>query len=142
MVGVVDFLNLAEVKLYAADGAQITPVAASISTAYAGITATDSAANAIDNNLASICHTAPGDPSPTLTVSYSCPGGKTTAAKVVVHNRDEDCCRYRLTYFSLDFVDASGQVDPQRTFSFAGSGQPVYTVWATCESLLGCSAIV
>jgi hypothetical protein len=118
-------LNLAEVKLYAANGAQITPVAASISTVYDGTT--DGAANTIDNNLATHCHTAWGDTRPMLNVSYSCPGGKTTAARVVVHNRDEDCCRHRLDVFSLDFVDASGQVDPRLTFSFSGS-EPVYTV--------------
>jgi hypothetical protein len=67
-------------------------------------------------------------------VRYDCPGGKTTAARVVVHNRDEDCCRERLNRFSLDFVDASGQVDPQLTFSFSG-GQPVYTVWSRRELL-------
>ena len=139
VAGVVDYLNLAEVKLYAANGAQITPFAVSMSTVYRGIYGS---ANVIDNNLATLGSTDDGDPSPTLTVQYDCPGGKTTAVKVVVHNRDEDCCRYRLNYFSLDIVPRdqvdlpTGAWNLQRTFRFAGS-QPVYTVWAICESLLG-----
>ena len=138
--GVADYLNVAEMYLYDAADARITPLSARLSTTYDY--PTGEAPRCFDGDLTTWCSTLDpyyGDPNPTLTVLYDCPGGKTTAARVVVHNRD-DCCRHRLNFFSLEFVDASGEVDPLLTFSFAGS-EPVFTVWgALCESLQGCSA--
>ncbi len=125
---VADYLTIAEMYLYDAAGARITPLSARLSTT---INLNGIPRHCIDGDLTTWCSTVDDgyDDSPTLTVRYDCPGGKTTAARVVVHNRDEDCCRAALNPFSLDFVDASGQVDPQLTFSFSGS-KPVYTVWS------------
>ena len=125
----VEPLHIGEMYLYAADGSAITPLAATLSTTVAGQNL--AAPNAIDNNTATVAHTAYGDPSPRLTVLYSCPGGKASAAKVVVHNRP-DCCQFRLNFFTLDFLDASGQADPLLSYKFAHSGASI-TVWRVRE---------
>ena len=131
--GQIDFLHIGEIYLYAADGSPITPLAATLSTTYSSSAETFPASNCIDNDTATTCGTfsGSGDPNPRLAVQYNCPGGKTSAAKVVVHNR-ANCCQSRLNLFSLDFVDAAGQADPLLTYKFAGS-QQVYTVWGTRE---------
>jgi hypothetical protein len=126
--GQIDLLNIGELYLYAADGSPITPLAATQSTTFG---AAYVATNVIDNNTATFSHTANGDPSPRLTVLYSCPGGKTSAAKVVVHNRP-DCCQSRLNVFSLDFVNASGQADPLVAYKFVHAGASD-TVWGERE---------
>ncbi len=77
-----------------------------------------------------------------MTVEYSCPGAGITAAKVVVHNR-QDCCQSRLDYYSLFFLDGDGVVDAARTFKFSGS-QLLYTILAPgeCRCAAGAAALV
>ena len=136
--GSATFLNIAEMSLYDAAGAPIAPLAATLSTTYNnGPGSYSPAENCIDGNTTSICSSydpGAGDSSPTLTVRYNCSGGSSTAAKVVVHNRP-DCCQDRLTLFTLDFLNASQQMDAS-SFQFIGA-RGTYTVLGSGAHLPG-----
>ena len=64
------------------------------------------------------CHTEGGDTDPSLTITYSCSPGSTSAAalsRVVVYNR-LSCCQDRITDFQLDFVSANGEIEGSYLF--------------------------
>ena len=126
------FLNVAEIKLYAAGGTQIAPVSVDISSMYNDGSKAYLATNAVDNDPGTFVYTANGDPYPMLTVRYDCPGGNSTADRVVVLNHDDPCCRSWLLFFTLDFLDAGGKADTRLAYEFMET-QPVYTVWGRRE---------
>jgi hypothetical protein len=115
---------VAEIKLYAADGTQIVPLSAHLSSELGP---TYNAAAAVDNNLATGAVTADEDIAPKLTVKYYCPGGQPTANSVLVYRCSPTSCSGYLGLSAMDFVDGSGLADPLLTFELSDE-EPVITV--------------
>ncbi len=110
--GVADFLHVNEIEL-SRDGLRIPTVSIIMSSQYRANGEDLKAANCIDGNKATTCSTYNsgwGDPSPTIRVLYPCPRRITDfGTTVVITNRPGQ--EGRLKPFTLDLVNADGQVD-------------------------------
>lgn len=133
-------LNLAEVQLFDAAGAQVNRSQlffALTSTAlldgaplwadYCNDGDTSTTINGANGVITlQICQSnpAPMDGRPRLSIFYPCAAG---LSKVVVHNRQSDCCSSRIDAFSLDILASSGAVTQTYTFT-GGSNTAAYTI--------------
>jgi hypothetical protein len=115
------FFHVAEVELYDLQNRLIpsSSLGFSLSSTW---DATWAVANCFDGNLATVCSTANGAGNtlnPTLRVTYSCPSGATSLARVVVQNR-RDTAQARIDAFSLNFLSSLGTSD-NPPYAFRGS---------------------
>lgn len=133
-----EYLNLAEIQLFDIVGLQIDrsllKLRLSSTFDWGGLvsltadrcndgavnTATLAAPGVPNPGLGQVCSSADGDPLARLWVTYPCALG---LSKVVVYNRDEDCCRARITRFSLDVTADTGPGADKwnQTFDFDGT---------------------
>jgi hypothetical protein len=118
-----EYLHVAEVELYDSAGTRIT--AGLKATASSTVSSNELAANVLDGNPGTICHTIELDAAAALTVQYRCPGGATTLSRVVITNR-VGCCRDRLNKFRLKFINSGGSED-REAFDFVNS-RASYTI--------------
>jgi hypothetical protein len=89
-------------------------------------------ANCFDGNLATVCSTGQSDTvNPTLRVTYSCPSGATSLARVVVQNR-RDTGQDKINAFSLNFLSSLGTSD-NPPYAFRGSNL-TYIIPGACGS--------
>ncbi len=111
---IVGLLHVNEIELFRDRGhMQIMPVSIIMSSQYTANGEDFGAAHCIDGNKATTCSTydsQSGDPKQTIRVFYSCPRGVTEfGTTVVITNRPT--LESRLTLFTLDFVNADGEID-------------------------------
>jgi hypothetical protein len=101
-------LYIFELQIFNASNQNITPTSYSMSSIYSSNTA----AKCFDGDLASTaCCTTYGDTDPWLRASYACSGGSTPAGTKAVVTNWGNGNRVMLTVFTLDFVNAGGNVD-------------------------------
>jgi hypothetical protein len=115
------YFHVAEVELYDLQNRLIpsSSLGFSLSSTWNG---TYAVANCFDGNLSTICSTADGannTVNPTLRVTYSCPSGATSLARVVVQNR-RDTGQDRINAFSLNFLSSLGTSDTP-PYAFSGA---------------------
>jgi hypothetical protein len=138
------YFHVAEVELYDLQNRLIpsSSLGFSLSSTWSSSLAV---ANCFDGNLATVCSTADGannTVNPTLRVTYSCPSGATSLARVVVQNR-RDTAQDKISRFSLNFLSSLGTSDtPPYVFNGANltyiipvaCGSPV--AWSCSSHLL------
>jgi hypothetical protein len=118
-------INLLEVELYGHSGQRVPPstVYMQLSSTFPGLDA--GYCNDMVTKGGLFCHTQADDPNPSLRISYPCASGATSLSRVVVVNR-ETCCQERITYFTMDFVNAASRRDAA-SYEFVTS-QPSYVI--------------
>ena len=134
-------LNLVEVQLYGAGGALIdrSRLSFQLSSTYVGDDGIPAPAGLCNDGRTTdgvVCHTAPDDKDPRLTISYSCALG--SLSKIVVTNR-QGSYTDRINAFSLDVVSVHGF--SALTHAFAG-GAPSYTIAVPGGKLSGICVFV
>jgi hypothetical protein len=89
-------------------------------------------ANCFDGNLATVCSTGQSDTvNPILRITYSCPSGATSLARVVLQNR-RDLGQDKINAFSLNFLSSLGTSDSP-PYVFKGS-RLTYNIPVACGS--------
>lgn len=126
-----DYLNIADVMLHY-EGAPVAATAA-LSTIYNSNGFYYPESLCTDGDPATFCHTADGDPAPSLTFKYRCPTSDPamSLSGVEVWNRAEECCVDRIRHFTLDFLDPEGVVKAGASYDFAqadSSGRASYYI--------------
>jgi hypothetical protein len=94
-------LSLAEARIFADN------VALGASVTQSSSHGAGPAANATDGNLGNFTHTLSSDDSPTLTIDL---GGEFQLDSVVLHNRGDGCCGFRMADITLELLDGVGGV--------------------------------
>jgi hypothetical protein len=133
-------LVLAEVVLYRTDGSQIpsSQLDATLSSTccdiYPGWPGPFPASACIDGDTTNLCHSLlpSDDPAPTLRITYPCLMGRTTVARVVVHNRNgatwgSDSAG-NLDFYVLDFENDGGASDRRRYTFLDARKTTVFTI--------------
>jgi hypothetical protein len=92
------------------------------------------ASSAIDGNATTYFHSSdqePRDPTPSLRIFYPCNSGFSELSKVVIKNGHwRSDVWYRITAFTIDFLNARGDAVSSRPFP---NGNQFITFWANAE---------